>query len=244
MEDETRPLPTGWVRSYDAETHHQFFVDTTKEPPRSVWHHPYDDSQYMASISPEERARIEALNTVHHDESSDDDSHEHAQNHKQGAGHAELPPRQGEGEHKTLGPKMKDKLTNSTHEERVQQRKQREQEEAQAYAQHRAIRLAMSKALQTGQPQFLAKDKEGRDVYIEPPHFGGHEGFGGPAYGGRAVGYSPYRDGMYTTPNARYLRPDYGYDRPYPYVGGYGGGLGLPILGGLGGGLLLGGLLF
>jgi len=191
----------------------------------------------MGSISAAERERIEGLNRVEHDESSDDESH----GHTQGQGHAELPPKQGssqgEGEHKTLGRKVKDKLTHSTHTERVAARRQREEDEARAYAQHRAIRLAMSKAAETGQPQLLGKDREGRDVYVEPPNFGGRG-----AYGGGGYGYNPYGSGMYMTPNARYLRPDYGYDRPYG--GGYGGGLGLPLLGGLGGGLLLGGLLF
>ena len=49
MEDESRPLPPGWVRLYDAKQSHQFFVDTNSEPPRSIWHHPYDDEKYRKS---------------------------------------------------------------------------------------------------------------------------------------------------------------------------------------------------
>jgi len=189
----------------------------------------------MTSLTPAERERIEGLHRVPtradiEAESSEDDSH------------APLPPRpqeQGKGKGKqTFGRKMKDKLTNTTHEEREASRRQREEDERKAYAQHQAIRRAMSKAMETGQPQLLGKDPEGKDVYVEPPSMQG--GFGG--YGGRGYGYNPYQNGMYTTPNARYLRPDYGYDRPYGY--GYGGGLGMPLLGGLGGGLLLGGMLF
>lgn len=34
MEDENRELPPGWIRQYDPQEHHQFFVDTTANPPR------------------------------------------------------------------------------------------------------------------------------------------------------------------------------------------------------------------
>jgi len=37
MEDEHRHLPPGWVRQYDAQSHHQFFVDIKADPPRSIW---------------------------------------------------------------------------------------------------------------------------------------------------------------------------------------------------------------
>ena len=61
MEDEGRSLPQGWIRQYDDESHHQYFVDTTRSPPRSIWQHPYDDVTYMSSLDPQERARIQAL---------------------------------------------------------------------------------------------------------------------------------------------------------------------------------------
>jgi hypothetical protein len=54
-----------------------------------------------------------------------------------------------------------------------------------------------------------------------------------PAPGPYGYGVNPYGQGVYGHPNARFLRPDYGY----------GGGYRLPLLGGLGGGLLLGSLL-
>src|SRR4051794_21811217 len=61
MEDESRPLPPGWVRQYDPTQGHQFFVDTTKDPPRSIWHHPYDDDIYMNGLSSEERAKVQGI---------------------------------------------------------------------------------------------------------------------------------------------------------------------------------------
>ncbi|RYP77032.1 hypothetical protein DL771_001322 [Monosporascus sp. 5C6A] len=59
IEDECRPLPEGWVRRFDPDTQHQFFVDTRADPPRSIWTHPLDDADYLASLSPAERARAE-----------------------------------------------------------------------------------------------------------------------------------------------------------------------------------------
>jgi hypothetical protein len=60
MEDEARPLPPGWLRQYDANESHQFFVDTNADPPRSIWHHPHDDEQYLSTISSEERETLQA----------------------------------------------------------------------------------------------------------------------------------------------------------------------------------------
>lgn len=179
-------------------------------------------------------------------ESSDEDEREHIP--------TELPPRKeagkGDGEVKgmhKLGRKMKDKITNTTHTQRVSERQARDAAERRAYAQHRAFRVAMSKAAATGEPQLLGKDKDGKDVYVEPPglrDYGyGARGYGinpyggvggGGLYGGGSGGYG----GMYGMPGQGFARPAYGYNRPYG--GGYGGGLGLPLLGGLGGGLLLG----
>jgi len=234
MEDEARPLPPGWVRQYDTKSHHQFFVDTTKDPPRSIWTHPYDDETYLNSLSPQERARIHGLHRVPSEadiaaESSEDEQH--------GSG---LPQREEHigGVHR-FGRKMKDKLTNSTHQEREQLRQQRAREEAEAYRRHQMLRQAMAKAMETGEPQLVGKDRDGKDVYIESPYGSGS------GYGQGGYGYNPFQSGVYATPNARYLRPSAPYSRGYgPYGYGYGGGLGLAPLGlGLGGGLMLGGLM-
>ena len=237
MEDENRDLPHGWVRQYDAKEHHQFFVDTTADPPRSIWQHPYDDEQYMSSVSPEERSRIQGLHRV---PTRDDIEAESSGDDHDAAYPQELPPRPTNdhlgGAHK-FGRRLKDRITNSTHEEREQSRREREAQEQKAYEQHQRFRLAMSTAAETGIPQFLGKDREGKDVYIEAPHGPGPSGYGQGAYG-----YNPYTQGPYANPNARFVRPPDPYARPYGY--GYGGGYGLPIGLGLGGGLLMGGLLF
>lgn len=177
--------------------------------------------------------------TAEHTDEEDLDDHHQAG----GVAPGELPPRpDGKGKGKaTFGRKLKDKLTGMTHEEREQERKRRAAEEQRMYEQHQRLRQAMSKAAQTGQPQLLGKDKDGKDVYVEPPQYngGGYQSFPGNAYG-----YSPYGSGMYSTPNARYLRPPGPYQRPYG--SGYGGGYGMPLAvgGGLLGGMLLGDMLF
>jgi hypothetical protein len=236
MEDENRPLPPGWVRQFDTQEQHQFFVDTTANPPRSIWVHPYDDPEFLATLPPEERKkharlhRSATLNDIATEDTDDEDDHHHA----------ELPPRDGQrvpatgptGIHK-FGRRMKDKITGSTHEQREHQRRQRAEEERQAYIAHLKARQAMIRAMETGEPQFLCKDRQGRDVYVVPPN-GRSAPFG-------AYGYNPYQQGPYSA-NARYMRPTGPYGRPAGY--GYGGGFGAPIAAGFLGGALLGGMMF
>jgi hypothetical protein len=264
MEDESRPLPSGWLRQYDPQTHHQFFVDTRVEPSRSIWHHPYDDDVYLASLTEHEREEIKRMHRVPttadlEAESSDEDhdhDHEGPVTGGQGGGEGEV-----QGLHR-FGRKMKDRITGSTHQEREQKRREREAEEQEAYRRHMHIRNQMRKAAETGQPQLLGKDSEGKEVYIEPPY----DGYGGGMGGG--YGYNPYGGGygggmggmgmgmggesfgVSDRGGKRYLTPSMPYARPYG--GGFGGGYGMPLgmgmplmgLGGLGGGLMMGSLLF
>jgi hypothetical protein len=257
MEDEARPLPKGWVRSYDPETGHQFFVDTTKEPPRSIWMHPYDDDEYLRTLPSEERERIEEESLRHpHDAqpSKADIAHDHTDVSDEDIP-AELPPRKNvaPAQKKSFGRKMKDKLTGSTHEERQQERARRDQKEREMYQRHLAIRQAMTKAMQTGEPQLIGRDRDGKDVWLEPPQYSGSRSYPG------GYGYNPYRGmggglggpmggGMYGgggmfAPPGMYSRPGMAYGRPYGR--GYGGGYGMPMAlgGGLLGGMMLGGAL-
>jgi len=263
MEDEGRDLPAGWVRQFDSKANHQFFVDTKANPPRSIWHHPYDDDQYLSTLSSEERERLQEL-TRHssiHDivaEDSEDDSHHTDAKGKTGGipaapglatgasagasssrpNNNQLPDRP-DGK-RSWGRKMKDKVTNSTHEEREQQRRQREEEERKAYEQHLEFRRALQKAMETGQPQLVGRDADGKNVYVEPPGGAGGYGYGG-GYGVNPYARQQQGQGYHHDPNGRYLRPAQPYARPYGY--GYGGGYGLPLAGGLAGGMLLGGML-
>ncbi|ORY70967.1 uncharacterized protein BCR38DRAFT_331317 [Pseudomassariella vexata] len=262
MEDELRELPPGWVRTYDPETNHQFFVDTRADPaPRSIWHHPYDDDEYMKSLPAEERTRIKGL--VRHPmqeditaETTDDEEGEGTHHQNLSLGHGK--PQQ---KHKQtgFGRRLKDKLTGSTHEQRLAARQQREKQERDLYRQHLLFRTGLQKAIQTGQPQLLGKDDNGSDVYLEPP---------GSRYPGvksvRRINSQMqevfYGEGAAVPVGARHIRPDGFYDvglmhgrsvgRPYqtyqrPYGNGYGGGIGMfPVAAPLIGGMMLGGLLF
>jgi len=199
MEDERRPLPRGWVRTFDPQSHHQFFVDTTVDPPRSIWTHPYDDDVYLRSLSSEERERIEQESmhrgnppskadiVASHTDDEDDDQHHVGAASSSSSFHTpeELPPREGK---KSLGRKLKDKVTHTTHEQRVQERHMRAEQERRSYEQHQKMRQAMARAAETGQPQYVGKDSDGKDVYVEPPAYqGGYDGYGG------GYGYSPYQ---------------------------------------------------
>ena len=242
MEDEARPLPPGWIRQYDPTNQHQYFVDTNVEPLRSIWQHPYDDQQYLDSLDPHERQRVQGLHKIPSEadvlaESSDEESGgrhalHHAAMRTEGKGQVGDSSQSPRGIEK-FGRKMKDKLTSSTHEQREAHRQQRAEEERQAYERHQVIRRAMSMAMQTGQPQPIGKDRNGKEVYIEPPN--GVNMLPG------AYGYNPYVNGPYTHPSATFVRPRHPYGRPYG--GGYGGGYGLPLAGGLAGGLMGGMLL-
>ncbi|KAJ4303622.1 hypothetical protein N0V90_002523 [Kalmusia sp. IMI 367209] len=240
MEDENRPLPPGWIRQFDSVEHHQFFVDTKADPPRSIWTHPYDDPDFLNTLSPEERKahghmhRSVTLEDITAESSDDEDHHPKLPPRTAAAGGASHASDQPTGIHRFTR-KMKDKLTDSTHEQRQRQRVHREEAERRAYQTHLQAREAMVRAMQTGQPQFLCKDQQGRDIYIEPP--GGPVGMPQGAYG-----YNPYAQGPYANPNARFVRPSGPYGRPYGY--GYGGGLGAPVAAGFLGGALLGGLIF
>jgi hypothetical protein len=268
MEDSARDLPDGWVRQYDRETHHQFFVDTRATPPRSIWHHPHDDEQYLASVPEHERERIKSRQRVHsladiEAESSDDDdtarSHGQpaaaAQQHQQQQQQQQQPGLLDTGPEKLsrsekFGRKLKDKLTSSTHQERAAKRERRAEAERQAYYQHQHIRRQIARAVETGEPQMLGQHADGREVWVEPPQ-------GAPGLRGRNNAYvvNPWNrggyfggpPGMMAGPGNVYARPVGPYSRPYGRGGygyGYGGGLGMAPLLGLGVGLGVGGLLF
>jgi hypothetical protein len=236
MEDEMRELPPGWVRSFDPETSHQFFVDTRANPPRSIWTHPYDDDEFLNTLSPEERkkhTRMHRTMTLEDLTAEDSDAEDQLPPRPTSKGKGAAAPGEPTGIHK-FSRKLKDKITGQTHEEREQARTRRAEQERQAYLQHLRTRQALIRAMETGQPQLLGKDRQGRDVYIEPPY--------GPYAPRGAYGYNPYGGRQFGNPGVRYMRPAGPYGRPYGY--GYGGGAGLPIAAGFLGGAMLGGALF
>ncbi|KAK4139977.1 uncharacterized protein C8A04DRAFT_32474, partial [Dichotomopilus funicola] len=172
MEDELRPLPPGWVRQFDADTQHQFFVDTTASPPRSIWHHPYDDEVYLDSLPVGERDRVKRelsglrrSPSVADLEAEDTDVSDASSSvsHKQENGNN--PPNR----RTRLGRLLKDRLTNTTHAQRAATRARRAAAERDLYTQHRVLRKALLDAAESGQPQPLGRDEQGRELFLEPP---------------------------------------------------------------------------
>lgn len=80
---EERRLPPGWVRRTDKQSGRDYYIDTTVDPPRSIWHHPLDDDEYLDSLVPaDDRA---------YDDEEYDDHHRGQQSHSPYPD--ELPPR-------------------------------------------------------------------------------------------------------------------------------------------------------
>ncbi|GAA5924439.1 hypothetical protein JCM1841_001700 [Sporobolomyces salmonicolor] len=46
---DARPLPHGWIEQFDESHQRYFWVDTSANPPRSIWTHPLDDPVYQKS---------------------------------------------------------------------------------------------------------------------------------------------------------------------------------------------------
>lgn len=129
------PFPSRLVN-----TGHHFYVDLRGSEPKSSWTHPAEGS----STQGPSRESIEV-------ESTDEEGQPGT---RAPATSTQKPPPTGL---KKFGRNIKDKMTGSTHEERKAKRKAREEAERRAYQQHLALRQAMMKAAQTGQPQLLGK---------------------------------------------------------------------------------------
>jgi len=55
-----RELPEGWVREFDPNAKHYYYVDTRTSPPKSIWVHPYDDEDVrLPSFSNTSRSRTD-----------------------------------------------------------------------------------------------------------------------------------------------------------------------------------------
>ncbi|GAA5946925.1 hypothetical protein JCM10213_002901 [Rhodosporidiobolus nylandii] len=209
--DEQRPLPENWRREWDPKSEHFFYVDTKASPPRSIWCHPLDP-EYLAAHPQDakelssEYAPPSGAPPAGSSTSKQDQQHvsAYASDGKDGK----------KKDERSLGRKMKDKLTGTTHEERVQQRKKRQEEEMKQYQAYLVRRKQILEAQRQGryQPMYAAP----ASPYSRPMYY--NSGIGMP-YGYGGYGYG--RRGM-----------------------GMGMGPGMAVGGGLLGGLLLGDMLF
>ncbi|KAK4173230.1 hypothetical protein QBC36DRAFT_221007 [Triangularia setosa] len=217
MEDELRPVPSGWVREFDPDTQHQFFVDTNYDPsPRSIWHHPHDDPEFLASLNEAEKDKIRIQTSkaaVDNDDDLSDEPTDSGSDSKASDTSAK----------RSLAKKLKDTLTGTTHDQRVSARAEKALREKEMYRQHRILRKGMTTAMHTCRPAFLGKDENRTHLFLEAP---GHT-FPGVT---DAKPLSPYLDEIvydesehnYSKPKGRYLRPGskmYGFG-----YGGYGCG--------------------
>lgn len=131
MENNNRPLPRGWIRQWDPNSHHNFYVDTNTTPSRSIWSHPSDDEQYRTE-HPEEARDLSSRQYDEHHASyhPDKTSSEEGDSHPRDSSSSSKPPPTG---FKKIGQSMKNKMTSSTHAERVAKREKQREMEAKAY---------------------------------------------------------------------------------------------------------------
>ncbi|PIL31568.1 hypothetical protein GSI_06270 [Ganoderma sinense ZZ0214-1] len=213
-------LPDGWVREVDPKTRHPFWVDTSAEPPRSIWVHPYEDEQFLREHPDIRECLARELRTSDQPPPYTPRRHsfsgpttttgsavpegENAMRTSQSQPETPKPSQQRRG----FFGKLKDKAI-GTKEERDARRREEEQ------WQHHVAEMRSRR-----QQEEIAALRD-RGWY--------------PQYGS-----APYGAGMYG-------QPVYGAPAGDPYgVGGRrhggfgGGGIGLPLLAGAAGGLLLG----
>ncbi|KAG1875606.1 hypothetical protein DFJ58DRAFT_903293 [Suillus subalutaceus] len=226
------PLPDGWIQEYDPQQKHPFWVDTTADPPRAIWVHPYEDEQFL-SENPGIKAKVEKLRAPladpppyekrrHSFSAGETAASLHADAMSSGsAGSPPIDEHQEERKRGMFG-KLKDKAI-GTKEEREAHKKQKAEERARDEELRREARR---------------RNLEQRAAYMQqnggyPPYGYGYPGYSGGGYGPSQ--YGPPAGDPYAYNDGRYGR---GSRR-----GGFGGGMALPLLGGLAGGLLLGDML-
>ncbi|KAL7285212.1 hypothetical protein ACG7TL_000305 [Trametes sanguinea] len=238
MSYESEPLPAGWVKEYDPNTKHPFWVDTKAKPPRSTWVHPYEDEQFLRE-HPDVRDRLarERGNDPTPSEAPPPYSpRRHSFSGTASGSHLSVPtdnrparsqPGTPVAERGFFG-KLKDKAI-GTKEEREAKRREEQRQEQEYMRQLAEQRRRMQEQRQqqrTSSPFGGYSSYSQRPVYSQPIYAapaGNPWSMGGGLGGLTGSRYSGYG----------------GYGRR----SGFGGGIGMPLLAGAAGGLLLGDLL-
>ncbi|CAO1623674.1 unnamed protein product [Sympodiomycopsis kandeliae] len=250
---DNRPLPPGWVKQWDGNHRHNYYVDTKANPPRSIWTHPMDDADFLKANpqyrnGEEKQAYAPPPTAPPQTHSNDPDGPINQTNFnlsqkdriRLAGDRAAEKARSKPDVHglKKVSRSMKDKTSGMDHIQRARNKAEREEATKIANEERAAIARAFLLAAQFGQPQFFGRDdRAGVDYYAEPPAPGFPIGLLSsfpPPYG-----FESRRDGprVYIRPAG----PTYSYRGGY---GAYGGGMGMPLMGGLAGGMLLGSVLF
>ncbi|KAK4700312.1 hypothetical protein P7C70_g5937, partial [Phenoliferia sp. Uapishka_3] len=188
MLEESRELPKGWVRQYDEESSHAFYIDEDANPPRSIWTHPYDDIDYLKSLpeSSEVRQHYEhQMNATQRIEDSCPALTENKSDSQQGKSSSTRVVDNENKSERTIGRKIKDKLTGKSHAERQQERRAQHEAELKQYQQF------IMRRKQAMEDQAKNPDKYSRPMGGYPGSARGYRsgygygaGYGGLGYGG------------------------------------------------------------
>lgn len=134
--------------AYFSNSGHHFYVDTRANPPRSIWQHPYDVEEEWTNPN----RKIEG-------------QHPQAATSAAGGSRPQVSSTQST-EKASLGVRLKDKLTGTTHEEREKGRRERyhaQLKAEQAYLERRKQLMAQRAQLQAAYPQQYGY---GRSPYV------------------------------------------------------------------------------
>ncbi|EIN14081.1 hypothetical protein PUNSTDRAFT_140459 [Punctularia strigosozonata HHB-11173 SS5] len=211
------PPPYGWTKEYDPASQHDFWVDTTSSPPRSIWTHPYEDEIFL-SQHPEIRERFK--NELSPSAGPDSRRHSfHGESStvrppakRNSASHPGTPVNTRSSTPRGIFGRMKDKAIGTKEEREERKLRERELERQQMTQREQALQQLRQQYMQQRQ-QYQSQD--------------------GNRYGRTSgLAYGP-------PPGNPYSNPYYGRNRS----GLSGGNLALPLLGGMAGGLLLGDML-
>ncbi|EJU04614.1 hypothetical protein DACRYDRAFT_113999 [Dacryopinax primogenitus] len=210
--DEERELPPGWIRQWDPNQKHHFYVDTKAKPPRSIWVHPYDDPTFIASIPDSSAPKKFAPPPGPPPEDQD----------TKASG-------SGSGKKGVFG-NVKDKLQ-GTPEERQQRRIAAEKREAD-----------MRRKYEQRQQDIQRQGYPGQYNQAPPQGYAPQQGYYPPQQGGYYGGYAPqpYYQPQYAPPQQQYQQRSSGWGgggMALPLLGGLAGGFLLgDILGDMGDG--------
>ncbi|KAI0375408.1 hypothetical protein BV20DRAFT_960551 [Pilatotrama ljubarskyi] len=234
MSYENEPLPPGWVREFDPNTKHPFWVDTKAKPPRSIWVHPYEDEQFLRE-HPDIRDRLARERRETPSEAPPPYSprrHSYSGAPSGSSGSRlnvpvdDRPARSHPGtpvpsQQRSFFGKLKDKAI-GTKEER-EARRQEEIREQKAYMERLAEQRRRAQQQRMSSPFGGGLGGYSQPVYAAPMGNPWSMGMGGGLGGGGLLGGRRYGSSG---------------------LGGFGGGgIGMPLLAGAAGGLLLGDML-
>lgn len=237
MDDEQRDLPPGWVRCFDPNQKHHFYVDEATK--RSTWVHPYDDPEFLRTLPKDHPAHPDSKEARAVRKQSEDEelSKQKRKEVKSVKGDSKAKGTVGtsaekegtEGERNWFQRK-KDKMI-GTKEERekakAEKRRLKEEQKKRIQAQEEAYRKRRQELINK-----QLNDPTIRSRYAANPYM-----YSAPA--------GPFmRSGLYSSPYGFGYGGGYGRRGYYGYGGGLGGmGMGMPLMMGGGAGLLGGMLL-